>query len=81
MVALLNYPEVIQMMSEDLDLTMRWGEPVSSHETYAMNVISAFREVAYAAGNLQSEKYQTVENEQEVIITRQVGEKIVSVLY
>lgn len=59
-VALLNYPEALQLLNEDLDWTWRLGEAVQIQEQDVILAISAFREQAHLAGNLESDGKQTV---------------------
>jgi hypothetical protein len=80
-VALLNYPEVIQMLNDDLDWTWQLGEAVIGQETDVLDAIADFRELAYDAGNLRTDEYQVVESDDEVITITQVEEKIVYVPY
>ncbi len=80
-IALLNYPEVIQMMNENIQWTWQLGEAVVTQETDVLTAIGVFREQAVAAGNLESDEYQTVTNEDEVIAITQVEETVVYVPY
>ncbi|MEM9208530.1 MAG: DUF3300 domain-containing protein, partial [Pseudomonadota bacterium] len=59
-VALLNYPEVLRMLNEDLDWTWRLGDAVVRQQADLILAIESFRDRAYAAGNLKSDEYQTV---------------------
>ncbi len=59
-VALLNYPEVVELMNDDLDWTWSLGEAVVAQQSDVISAIEAFRDRAYAAGNLQSDERQTV---------------------
>jgi hypothetical protein len=59
-VALLNYPEVLRMMDENIDWTWDLGEAVLTDQSAVLNAAQSFRERAYAAGNLQSDDKQTV---------------------
>jgi hypothetical protein len=64
---LLNYPEVVSMMSQDLDWTQGLGEAVVSHQADALKAIQAFRAKAASAGNLKTDDKQIIVQEQEVI--------------
>jgi len=64
---LLNYPEVISMMSQDLDWTQDLGEAVVSQQGDVLKAVQAFREKASAAGNLKSDDKQIVVKENNVI--------------
>ena len=59
-VALLNYPEVIELMNEDIDWTWRLGEAVIAQQQDVLSAIETFRDRAYNAGNLKSDEYQNV---------------------
>ena len=59
-VALLNYPEVVALMDNNLDWTRRLGEAVLVQEADVIAAISAFREQAKDAGNLESDGKQEV---------------------
>lgn len=59
-VALLNYPEVVALMDNNLDWTRRLGEAVIVQEEDVIAAISAFREQAKDAGNLESDGKQEV---------------------
>jgi len=65
--SLLNYPEVVTMMSGDLDWTSALGEAVVADQGRVLDAIQAFRRKAQAAGNLKSDTKQTVVVEKEVV--------------
>jgi hypothetical protein len=65
--ALLNYPEVIGMMSEDLDWTASMGEAVVADQTAVMDAVQSFRRKAEGAGNLRSDDKQEVVVEEQVV--------------
>lgn len=54
-VALLNYPDVLQMMSEQLEWTAALGEAFAYQQEDVMAAIQDFRQQAWSAGNLQSD--------------------------
>jgi len=80
-VALLNYPEVIQLLNEDLDWTWRLGEAVLNQQEDVFNAIGRFRERAYAAGNLKSDDRQEVVVEEEAIEIRPADPEVIYVPY
>ena len=80
-VALLNYPEVIRMMDEDIDWTWRLGEAVIAQQSDVIAAVELFRDRAYAAGNLQSDEHQTVTVEEGAIEIEPVDEEIIYVPY
>lgn len=55
-VALLNYPEVLRMMSDDLDWTYDLGTAVVNQQPDVIDAIETFRDRAYDAGNLKSDE-------------------------
>ena len=59
-VALLNYPEVLQLLNDDLDWTWALGEAVVYQQDDILNAVQAFRDRAYAAGNLATDERQEV---------------------
>lgn len=67
-VALLNYPEVIDLLNEDLDWTLRLGEAVVVQQTDVVTAVEAFRDRAYAAGNLKTDEYQVVSRDDDDVI-------------
>jgi hypothetical protein len=80
-VALTNYPEVVEMMSEDLDWTWRLGEAVVAQQTDVITAIETFRDRAYAAGNLKSDDFQKVSEEDGTIHITPVEEDVIYVPY
>jgi hypothetical protein len=65
--SLLNYPEVVKMMSNDLDWTSDLGEAVVANQGAVLEAIQVFRRKTQAAGNLKSDTKQVVVVEKEVI--------------
>ena len=65
--ALLNYPDVVKMMSQDLDWTAALGEAVAADTAEVMEAVQAFRRRTQSAGNLKTDDKQTVVVEKEVI--------------
>ena len=62
-VALLNYPEVVELLNDDLDWTWELGEAVLAQQEDVLEAVAAFRERARVAGNLRSDDFQIVEGE------------------
>jgi hypothetical protein len=65
--SLLNYPEVVAMMSNDLNWTRDLGEAVVSQQADVMKAIQTFRARVYNAGNLKTDDKQIVVKEKEII--------------
>ena len=80
-VALLNYPEVVAMMNDDLDWTWRLGEAVVSQQSDVIAAVETFRDRAYAAGNLKSDEYQLVAEEEGAISITPVEDDVIYVPY
>ena len=80
-IALLNYPEVVALMNDDLDWTWRLGEAVVAQQSDVIAGIEAFRDQAYAAGNLESDDYQLVSHEGDTIQITPVQDDVISVSY
>jgi hypothetical protein len=80
-VALLNYPEVIELMNADLDWTSELGEAAIYQQTELLDAIQAFRDRAYAAGNLQSDERQVVTKKAETIVIEPADRKVIYVPY
>jgi len=79
--ALVNYPEVIQMMDDDIDWTWRLGEAVISQQAGVIAAVELFRDRAYAAGNLKTDEYQTVSLDEGAIEIESADEEIIYVPY
>ena len=65
--SLLNYPDVVKMMSADLDWTSALGEAVVADQGAVLDAVQSFRRKAQAAGNLKSDGKQVVAVEKEII--------------
>jgi hypothetical protein len=66
-VSLMNYPEVVQMMSDDLDWTQALGDAVAAQQADVMDAVQQVRAQAQAAGNLETTEQQKVVVEREVV--------------
>jgi len=80
-VAVLNYPEIVELLNEDLDWTWQLGEAVVAQQGDVVTAIEAFRNTAYAAGNLHSDEYQNVSRDEGVIEISPVNDDIIYVPY
>jgi uncharacterized protein DUF3300 len=65
--SLLNYPDVVKMMSADLDWTTALGEAVVADQGAVLEAIQSFRRRTQAAGNLKSDGKQVVKVEKEIV--------------
>ena len=59
-IALLNYPDVVRQLSDDLDWTWELGQAVLNQQEELIAAVSRFREAAHGAGNLRSDERQRV---------------------
>ena len=80
-VALLNYPEVIELLNEDIDWTWRLGEAVVSQQGDVVSAVEEFRDRAYAAGNLKSDSYQNVTRDEGIIAIEPIADDVIYVPY
>lgn len=80
-VALTNYPEAVELMNDDLDWTWRLGEAVVAQQSDVIAAVEAFRDRAYAAGNLKSDEYQTISKEDGIIEITPVEDDVIYVPY
>ena len=65
--SLLNYPDVIQKMNNDLDWTTALGEAVVTDQSAVLEAVQVFRRKSQSAGNLKSDTKQIIIVEKEVI--------------
>ena len=80
-VALLNYPEVIELLNDDIDWTWRLGEAVVAQQGDVVTAIESFRDRAYAAGNLKTDEYQQVTRNEGAIEITPVSDDVIYVPY
>jgi hypothetical protein len=80
-VALLNYPEVVQMMSDDIDWTWQLGEAIIAQQNDLVAAVEVFRDRAYAVGNLKTDEHQTVTLDDGIIEIEPVDDDIIYVPY
>jgi len=76
---LLNYPDVVKMMSDDLDWTSALGEAVVADQGAVLEGVQSFRRRAQAAGNLKSDDKQVVKSEKEIIIIQPANPEVIYV--
>ena len=80
-VALLNYPEIVKLMNDDLDWTWALGEAVLSQRADVLDAIQGFRDRAYAAGNLRTDERQVVTRDEGVVAIAPADPEVVYVPY
>ena len=77
--SLLNYPDVVKKMSDDLEWTESLGEAVVANSSAVLDAVQAFRRRAQAAGSLKSDSRQKVVVEKEVITVVQADPQVIYV--
>jgi hypothetical protein len=77
--ALLNYPEVVKQMNDDLDWTQQLGNAVMDQQKDVLDAIQSARSSASDAGYLQSNNQQTVVNEGDNIVIESAQPEVVYV--
>ncbi len=77
--SLLNYPDVVKTMSDDLDWTTALGEAVVTDQGAVIDAVQAFRRKAQAAGNLKSDGKQVVKVEQEIVYIEPADPQVIYV--
>jgi len=80
---LLNYPEVVQKMNEDLDWTWKLGEAVVNQQDDVMDAVQHFRRKVYDAGNLESNDkvkiVQETQEKQQIIVIQSASPEVIYV--
>jgi uncharacterized membrane protein YgcG len=77
--SLVNFPQVLSMMSEKIDLTQKLGNAFLVQQKDVMATIQKLRAKAQAAGNLKTTKEQVVKVEKEVIIIESPSPQVIYV--
>jgi len=80
-VALLNYPEVVTLLNDDLDWTYDLGTAVLNQREDVLDAIQGFRDRAYAAGNLRNDGRQTVTRADNTITIKPADPQVIYVPY
>jgi hypothetical protein len=77
--SLVNFPQVLTMMSEKLDWTQKLGDAFLAQQKDVMGTIQSLRKKAEASGNLKTTKEQTVIVEKETIIIEPANPQVIYV--
>ncbi len=77
--ALLNYPEALALLNEDLNWTWQLGEAVVEDQAAVMDAVQRFRQRVYAVGNLESNEQQRVLHEGDVIVIEAAEPEVIYV--
>jgi hypothetical protein len=78
-VALLNYPDVLRQLNDDIDWTLELGEAVIYQQADVMSAVQRFRDRAMMAGNLKSDERQNVIRDESVIEIQPVDDDVIYV--
>ena len=79
--SLLAFPQILSMMDQKLDWTQRLGNAFLAQEPQVMDTVQQLRQRAYAAGNLQSNERQVVQQQAGSIVIAPVAPQVVYVPY
>ena len=77
--SLVNFPQVLTMMSEKLDWTQKLGDAFLAQQKDVMETVQKLRAKAQAAGNLKTTKEQVVKVEKETIIIEPASPQVIYV--
>jgi hypothetical protein len=77
--ALINYPDVIQAMNDDLDWTEQLGNAVLDQQTDVLDMIQQIRAEATASGYLQSDEQQAVTQQGDTVIIESAQPEVIYV--
>jgi uncharacterized protein DUF3300 len=77
--ALINYPDVIDRLNADLDWTQRLGDAVLDQQADVMDAIQQARNEAVAAGYLKSDDKQVITQEKETVVIQSASPEVVYV--
>jgi hypothetical protein len=78
-VSLLNYPEIIKMMSDDLDWTQALGEAISNQQKDVLGAIQQLRDKAVAKGIIKSDDKVKVVKEKDTIVIKPASPEVIYV--
>ena len=77
--SLVNFPQVLTMMSEKLDWTQRLGDAFIEDQKKVLDTVQSLRAKAQASGNLKSTKEQNVIVEEKIIKIESTSPQVVYV--
>ena len=77
--SLVNFPQVLAMMSEKVDWTRKLGDAFLAQQKDVMGTVQRLRAKAQATGNLKTSKEQVVKVEKEVIIIESASPQVIYV--
>jgi len=77
--SLVNFPQVLAMMSEKVDWTRKLGDAFLAQQQDVMGTVQKLRAKAQASGNLKTTKEQVVKVEKEIIIIEPASPQVIYV--
>jgi hypothetical protein len=77
--SLVNFPQVLQMMSEKLEWTQKLGDAFLAQQKDVMDTVQNLRAKAYEQGNLKTTKEQKVIVQEKVIVIESASPEVVYV--
>ncbi len=77
--SLVNFPQVLAMMSEKLEWTQKLGDAFLSQQKDVMATVQKLRAKAQASGNLKTTREQVVKVEQQTIIIEPASPQVIYV--
>jgi hypothetical protein len=77
--SLVNFPQVLAMMSEKLDWTQKLGDAFLAQQKDVMATVQKLRAKAQASGNLKTTKEQVIKVEKEIIIIEPASPQVIYV--
>jgi hypothetical protein len=78
-ISLLNYPQIVSMMNDDLDWTQNIGEAVVNQQKDVLVAIQQLRDTAVARGIIKTNDQVVVEQKDDNVIIRPVKKEVVYV--
>jgi hypothetical protein len=78
-VSLLNYPQVVKMMSDDLDWTQALGGAISNQQKDVLKAIQQLREKAVAEGIIKTDDKVKIVEEKENIVIKPASPEVIYV--
>jgi len=78
-ISLLNYPQVITMMSDDLDWTQLFGEAIVNQQDDVLAAIQQLREQAVANGVIKSDDKVKVVQQEDTIVIQPASKEVIYV--
>jgi hypothetical protein len=77
--ALINYPDVVDLLNADLDWTQKLGDAVLDQQADVMDTIQQIRAEAVSSGYLKSDEKQVIVQEKETVVIQSADPEVVYV--